>query len=310
MTAFGQLVVGAAGAGKSSYCAALDKYIAEISSDPKRTVRVVNLDPGVEHRLQTTQAIASTLPDSLTGNSGDVRYWADICDLIDVVSVMKDENLGPNGALLYCYDYLADNLSWFDEIVDTDAEDYYIFDLPGQIELYTHSTSMQRIIKYLQRQLEMRLCVVFLIDSQFATDVLKFVSCAMCALSCMINFELPHINLITKIDKLHEDDYRFLKYLISQRINDPESIKDILDGNLKHFYAFKNSRQHFIQNHSDLVLKFSEILQKFDYVQFMPLSIKKSKMMSHVLLNIDMILQYHELREPKERFYDTAQEVD
>ena len=76
MTAFGQLVVGAAGAGKSSYCAALDKYIAEISSDPKRTVRVVNLDPGVEHRLQTTQATASTLPDSLTGNSGDVHYWA------------------------------------------------------------------------------------------------------------------------------------------------------------------------------------------------------------------------------------------
>lgn len=48
---------------------------------------------------------------------------------------MEEMELGPNGALLFCIDYLIQNQEWLtkqlDEIVRQD--DYVIFDCPGQI---------------------------------------------------------------------------------------------------------------------------------------------------------------------------------
>ncbi len=40
----------------------------------------------------------------------DVSF--DVRDLITVADVMEELNLGPNGALVYCMEYLLDNLDW------------------------------------------------------------------------------------------------------------------------------------------------------------------------------------------------------
>ena len=50
MVAFGQLVIGAAGAGKSSYCAANQR--ASQDEGDSKLIRVINLDPGVTGELQ------------------------------------------------------------------------------------------------------------------------------------------------------------------------------------------------------------------------------------------------------------------
>ncbi|CAI7149980.1 CPS_collapsed_G0003380.mRNA.1.CDS.1 [Saccharomyces cerevisiae] len=47
-------------------------------------------------------------------------------------------DLGPNGALIYCFEYLLKNLDWLDEEIGDFNDEYLIFDCPGQIELYTH----------------------------------------------------------------------------------------------------------------------------------------------------------------------------
>ena len=47
--------------------------------------------------------------------------------------------MGPNGSLIYCFEYLLDNMDWFeDQFKDIGEEDYILFDCPGQIELYSH----------------------------------------------------------------------------------------------------------------------------------------------------------------------------
>ena len=42
--------------------------------------------------------------------------------------------LGPNGGLIYCFEYFNDNFNWFNEQLDEggyDEDDYLIIDCPG-----------------------------------------------------------------------------------------------------------------------------------------------------------------------------------
>jgi hypothetical protein len=43
---------------------------------------------------------------------------------------------------------------------------------------------------------------LYLIDSHFMTDSAKFLSASLMCLSAMVQFELPHLNVITKMDLL------------------------------------------------------------------------------------------------------------
>lgn len=84
---YGQIVLGAPGAGKSTYCNALTQLFTSMGRDFIH----INLDPA----------------NDFTGNV-DV----DIKNLITVSDVMNKLSLGPNGALRYCMQTLANNLSW------------------------------------------------------------------------------------------------------------------------------------------------------------------------------------------------------
>lgn len=62
---------------------------------------------------------------------------------------------------------------------------------------------MRRIADALQSW-NFNLCGVFLLDTQFMTDISKFFSGTLVALSAMINFEIPHVNVLTKMDLLNQ----------------------------------------------------------------------------------------------------------
>ena len=90
---YAQLVMGPAGSGKSTYC----KYIHEHCETLKREVNVINLDPAAENF--------------------SYPVYADIRELVDVNDVMEAEDLrlGPNGGLVFCMEYLMQNLDWLNE---------------------------------------------------------------------------------------------------------------------------------------------------------------------------------------------------
>ena len=77
----------------------------------------------------------------------------DVRDLISLDDAMEELGLGPNGGLLYCMEYLEENLEdWLgEELAGYGDDDYLIFDCPGQIELYSHLSVFRTFVNFLKR---------------------------------------------------------------------------------------------------------------------------------------------------------------
>lgn len=58
---------------------------------------------------------------------------------------------------------------------------------------------MTRLVELLQQH-DIRLCATYLLESQFMDDRAKYFAGVMSAMSCMINLEVPHINIMSKMD--------------------------------------------------------------------------------------------------------------
>lgn len=100
---------------------------------------IVNLDPANDHLRYPCQV--------------------DIMDLISVEDCMESLQLGPNGALIYCMQFLLENKEWLVDSVRNcvDWEDaYWLIDMPGQVELFTTCNHLRSIVEYMQSELQMR----------------------------------------------------------------------------------------------------------------------------------------------------------
>ena len=59
-------------------------------------------------------------------------WFLDIRDLISIDDAVEEMKLGPNGGLVFCIEYLCENLEWLeDELSQFDEDGYFIFDCPG-----------------------------------------------------------------------------------------------------------------------------------------------------------------------------------
>ncbi len=78
-------------------------------------------------------------------------------------------------------------------------DDYLIFDCPGQIELYSHATVFRTFVDWMRGQ-GWSMCAVYCLDSQFVSETPKFIAGSLQALAAMVQLELPHVNVLTKVD--------------------------------------------------------------------------------------------------------------
>ncbi|KAF5958343.1 hypothetical protein HYC85_005568 [Camellia sinensis] len=144
-------------------------------------VAVINLDPAND-----------SLPYECTIN---------IEDLIKLSDVMNEHSLGPNGGLVYCMDYLEKNVDWLESKLKPLLKDHYLlFDFPGQVELFFLHSNAKKVIDTLIKNLDLRLTAVHLVDAHLCSDPGKYVSALILSLSTMLHLELPHINVLSKID--------------------------------------------------------------------------------------------------------------
>lgn len=74
---------------------------------------------------------------------------------------MEDDSLrfGPNGGLVFCMEYFANNFAWLEESLGHIDDDYILFDCPGD---HVHRVSVRR-------EQEQRLCLHH--------DIEQWVSC-------------------------------------------------------------------------------------------------------------------------------------
>ncbi|KAJ3298208.1 ATP binding protein [Rhizoclosmatium sp. JEL0117] len=255
-----QLVMGPAGSGKSTFCATIMTHCQSVG----RSVHLVNLDPAAEHF--------------------EYKPSIDIRDLITLEDVVEELQYGPNGGLVYCLEYLVNNIDWLEDQISSFEDDYLIIDCPGQIELYTHFPIMKNIVSTLSR-MGYRTCGVYLLDSQFVQDVSKYFSGVMSAMSAMIQLEIPHINVMSKMDLLGDraNSYELERYF------DPDPALLMEDAN-------KDTSPKLHALNRALV----QLIEEFNMVSFIPLNIHDEDSVTTVLSHIDNAIQYGEDVEPKE----------
>jgi GTPase SAR1 family protein len=180
-TVFGQVVIGSPGAGKSTYCRAVSEFLNGAS----RKCVVINLDPA---------------NDSLP-----YECAMDIRELVTIEDAMEQHKLGPNGAMLFCAEVLEKNLdSWLLPRLAQLEDAYLLFDCPGQIELFTHHDSLRNILQRLTFKTSLRLCCVNLVDAHHVADASKFVALSLVSLTMMLQLELPHVNVLSKVDLVEQ----------------------------------------------------------------------------------------------------------
>lgn len=203
----GQVVVGPAGSGKTTYC----KVMKEILRIKKRNCYVINLDSASEEYYYERKKKSFSTTSSIEKELGDhynTIYDLDIRDVIDVNSLIDEEKIGPNCALMRSIEVFYENSHIFeDELNSYDSDDsYFLIDTPGQTELYTHTDYFKKVLEIFQ-MCNIQLVIVFLIDVSFISSNTKLLAAYFTSLSTMINFELPHINLLTKCDLLSSKNY-------------------------------------------------------------------------------------------------------
>ncbi|KAI8092994.1 GPN-loop GTPase [Halteromyces radiatus] len=295
--------MGPAGSGKSTFCATMMTHCQTTN----RRVHLVNLDPAAEHF--------------------EYEPTIDIRDLITLEDVMEELDYGPNGGLIYCLEFLLNNIDWLEEEIGTYDDDYLIIDCPGQIELYTHFPIMRRLCEQLSRW-NLNICGVYCLESQFIEDKSKYFSGVLSAMSAMVNLEIPHINVMTKMD-LIQGDYgnkqedqededtekkkkRSRKYRrrqqqlkMEQAMTDRELDRYLDPDPL--LLAEEAGQVASQEEETGRMAKFRELNQAIvqlidDYsmVSFIPLNITDEDSIEYVLSSVDHAMQYGEDLEPKE----------
>ncbi|KAK9838282.1 hypothetical protein WJX81_002246 [Elliptochloris bilobata] len=262
MGRYAQLVIGPAGSGKSTYCDNVRQHCETVG----RTVHVANLDPAAE--------------------SFNYPVAFDLRDLVSLYDVMEELQLGPNGGLLYCMEYLEENLDeWLgEELTGYGEEDYVLFDCPGQIELYSHCTVFRSFVEYLRRD-GWSIAAVYCIDCQFVAEPAKFVAGALQATAAMVQLELPHLNVLTKVDLLNEPSKAALEQFLV-----PEAC--VLLGELDRSTgpAFRR-----------LNAAVAGLVDEWGLVSFAPLDYSDEESVGDVLAQVDHAIQFGEDAEVKIR---------
>ncbi|KAK1263457.1 hypothetical protein QJS04_geneDACA009367 [Acorus gramineus] len=186
----------------------------------------------------------------------DYPVATDIRELVCLDDVMEESGLGPNGALIYC-----------------------------QIELFSHVPVLRNFVDHLKRK-NFNVCVVYLLDSQFITDVTKYISGCMASLSAMVQLELPHVNILSKMD------------LVAKK----SDIEDYLNPEARVLLSELN--QHMAPKFAKLNKALAELVDEYSMVNFVPLDLRKESSMQYLLSLIDNCIQYGEDADVKVRDFD------
>lgn len=244
-------IVGPAGSGKTTFCKNLTTHGTYIN----RSFKIINLDPA---NIFT-----------------DFHYHSDIREFITVDDVQEHTDLGPNSSLLFAFKEMYDNIE--DLELEYFKEDFLVFDCPGQIELFCHSEIINDILGYVSKF--MKCTIVFVMDCFFINDPFKFVLGNMTGYLTSQNFNVPRLNVLTKLD------------LYDKEI-DVSQIGEIIKRGLMN----KNKK------YSDTILKMFDFLEENHSLDFINLFWDDEDSLNEFIYAIDTLTEYYEDAEPKDNF--------
>ncbi|KAI9021730.1 GPN-loop GTPase [Phycomyces nitens] len=269
--------MGPAGSGKSTYCATMMTHCQAAG----RKVHLVNLDPAAEHF--------------------EYEPTIDIRELITLEDVMEELDYGPNGGLIYCLEFLLNNIEWLEEEIGSYDDDYLIIDCPGQIELYTHFPIMRRLCEQLGRW-NMGICGVYCLESQFIEDKSKY-------FSGMDLVQGDYGNRAADEDIEGETESEKKK---RQRKKRAQMERVMVEREMDRYLEpdpllIAEEAGALEERPSARTLKFQalnqaivQLIDDYSMVSFIPLNITDEESVEYVLSSVDHAMQYGEDLEPKE----------
>jgi len=178
-------VTGTAGSGKSM----LTSKILEYYQKNGVFASALNLDPGVE-----------SLP---------YRPDVDVRDYVDIVQIMKQYDLGPNGSMIMANDLIATKIEDIQNEIHGVNPDYLIVDTPGQIELFAYRASGPFFIQNIDASEKTN---IFLYDGTMIVSPNNFISISLLATSIKLRLGVPTINVMTKTDLIPDKIDQVLKW--------------------------------------------------------------------------------------------------
>lgn len=190
--------------------------------------------------------------------------------------VQEELGLGPNGGLIYAIEYLDKNLDWLQEKLAQLEKDgcYFLFDCPGQVELFTLKNSMKSVIKTMTNAWHYRLVAIQLVDAHLCADPAKYMGALLLSLETMLHLELPQINILSKYDLLGtygKLDFSPQYYLEAEGL---EHLADSMEGLLPPRFA-------------SLGRALCEVIEDFGLLKFIPLAIEDKESVMSLLPLID-----------------------
>jgi len=238
--------------GKTTYCNGMSQFLRLIG----RKTAVINLDPAND-----------SLPYECAVN---------IEELIKLEDVMSQYGLGPNGGLVYCMDYLEKNIDWLHAKLKPLIKDHYLlFDFPGQVELFTLHSNAKNVILEMVNKWNFRLTAVHLVDAHLCSDPGKYVSALLMSLSTMLHLELPHVNVLSKIDLI--ESYGKLAFNL-------DFYTDVQDLSYLQDYLNKDPRA---AKYRKMTMNLCEVVEDYGLVNFTTLNIQDKESVMDILKIID-----------------------
>ena len=180
--------------------------------------------------------------------------------------------------------------------------------MPGKIEIYTHIPVVPTLVKHLTRTgaLNVNLCATYLLESTFIVDRAKYFAGTLSAMSAMIMLEIPHVNVLSKMDLVKGTVPR--KEL--KRFIDPDTA--LLDDDPSDSNAASISAQDTGLDPSGagsimaggsfkrLNRAVAQLIDDFSMVSYLQLDVQDEDSVGAILSYIDDAIQFHEAQEPKE----------
>ncbi|KAL1137849.1 hypothetical protein AAG570_009545 [Ranatra chinensis] len=165
-----------AGSGKTTFVSKLTSHLYSKNKPPY----VLNLDPACSEVPYPTNV--------------------DIRDTVNYKEVMKQYGLGPNGAIVTSLNLFSTK---FDQIIDLitsnqSKHDVFIFDTPGQIEVFTWSASGNIVTEALASSFPT--IVIYVMDTIRSVNPVTFMSNMLYACSILYKTKLPFIVVMNKTD--------------------------------------------------------------------------------------------------------------
>ena len=205
--------------------------------------------------------------------------------------------------------FLLDNLDFLTEAMDPLTEEYLIIiDMPGQIELYTHIPIVPALVKHLTRggALNVNLCATYLLESTFVVDRAKYFAGTLSAMSAMIMLEIPHVNVLSKMDLVkgsltRKEMKRFINPDTSLMDDDPSDSRAAVESS-QDKAADPSSTDSVMAGGSFKRLNkaVAQLIDDFSMVSYLQLDVQNEDSVGAILSYIDDMIQFHEAQEPKE----------